>query len=872
MDRGNPDTSLTPSSSSSGSDHTIPETIPGEVTVENVGPDVTEQTEPKLFLGGVDRTQSPDTIQVSVDVHAADSGKRAKPASNSAFQRVKRLSQIRRDLASGKRQLKTKEIAKAYGPEMASTPGRGLMERLLALSTGRKSKARATTRATSKRTTPQRSRSSSRGEASEDEDARLIRGLESRRQRKFRFEDEDRIDQAERGGPDHADLWRNLTTVVQQGRKYGQLKRTMDESRRSWDDARQHMVPFVAAIAETVLEFERPFFVLRYEVTDPLGQKKVKYRRINDVEDWNSVVFNLNVSGPNTSNHRIIQRGDPEEQKVINPDENDPNLRWIPVDEADARLNPQTDRMREILTAVEGVLITPEVIVKHLENGETVRLSQKGSTQEEPREADGIVHLNVPQRLFGEIAIGSKDIILSTIDGVPTIRLKSGAVVAHDKQKEQWQLFGYNQDQDWPFTTLLRLEDIDARRNLSDEEVDTVFELAKKNQEEKKELEKDLTELVTLLDEREEEITGLKQAAEECKELRKKLEDCELNLALKRSTEPDAGESDDPLGAPAVDSDPREKPIESLNAASQNKMLLSSIELWGKDNNSPPARPWIKASIHACRVLKVNEGIIADFLALRLKPIERNRMGELKGEGKITTLDSFVTQFLENYGKRGSPLSQLRALLTRKMSVHEIQVSAYYEYANRLELDAHEAYVAMDIDRKMWPIIDKVLVVSAYFSAVPAELSQHLMLEDVDSLEQATKESRKWANALVDSRGRSALGAVVGGAQGGQGRGQGQNGQNRRGDRQQQHQNQHQGGQQQRGQRDQQERQPPPANGGQQGGQGGGQGGQDGQQQDRPRDALCRQCRGLETPPVSCDHCRKCGNSGHRAWQCRKRS
>ena len=70
--------------------------------------------------------------------------------------------------------------------------------------------------------------------------------------------------------------------------------------------------------------------------------------------------------------------------------------------------------------------------IKYLENGETVRLSQKGSTQEEPREADGVVHLNVPQAKFGEIAIGSKDLILSTIDGVPTIRLKSGAIVAHN--------------------------------------------------------------------------------------------------------------------------------------------------------------------------------------------------------------------------------------------------------------------------------------------------------------------------------------------------------------------------------------------------------------------------------------------------------
>ena len=252
-------------------------------------------------------------------------------------------------------------------------------------------------------------------------------------------------------------------------------------------------------------------------------------------------------------------------------------MRWMPVTEASVRLNPQTDRMRQILNTVETSLITPEVIIKHLDNGETVRLFQTGSTQdEEPKDSDGVVHMNVPQAKFTEMAVGKKDIVLTVIDGVPTLRLKSGAIVVFDKRTELWQLYGFNSDQDWPFTTLLRLEDIDAHRNLSDDEINMIFEIAKRNKEVNRELERDLAAHSALLEEKEEEIAELKKAAEECEDLRKKLEDCELNLALKRSTEPDKDDPEDPLGAPAVKVDPIEKPIETLGAASQNKMLQSS--------------------------------------------------------------------------------------------------------------------------------------------------------------------------------------------------------------------------------------------------------------------------------------------------------
>ena len=878
MDRLGEDRWVEPNEEPEESDGDV--TIPENISVEDLGSDLDAENESQLFRGDAVRTSgtlSPDTIETVVEVHRTDTGERSKRTKEGAFHRAKRLSQIRRDFKSGKRQLKTSQIARAYGPEMA-TPGRAMWDRLRAKSAERKSQARATSRATTARaasiatakpSSMQGSRSSSR-EASEDEETRFIRDANTRRKKKFRWADGDNADST---GPDHVELWRSLQTRLQAGQKYEDLVKRMTQLVKSWEDAKPHMVPFVAAVTETVLEFEQPFFVLRYEVVDPLGGTKVQYKRINDAEEWNSAAINVNVHGPNTRNHKIIQRGDPEENTVIYPNENDKSLRWLPVEVAATRLKPNTNRMREMLAAVEAVLITPEIIIKYLENGETVRLAQKGSTQDQdPTDADGVVHLNVPQSEFAEIAIGRKDLILSTIDGVPTIRTKSGAIVAHDRRSETWKLFGYSTDQDWPFTTLVRLEDIDAHRNLSDEEIDRVFKVATVCKEENKRLERDLADCADILDEKEEEIADLKRAVKECDELRKKLEECQLNLALKRSTEPDDDIADDPLGAPTVEVDPREKPITTLGAASQNKMLLSSIELWGKDSTSPPARPWIKASVQTCKILNVNEDIIADFLAMRLKPIERNRMGELKSEGKIYSLDSFTTQFLENYGKRGSPLSQLRGLLTRKMSVHEIQISAYYEYANRLELDAHEAYVSMGIDREIWPVIDKVVVLSAYLSAVPAELSQFLILEDVETMEVATKESRKWANALVDSRGRSALGAVVGGAQGGNGgQGPGQNGQNRRGNRQ----NQNQGGhhQQHRQPEQQQPRQAAAGNGGQQGGpqeaQGGQQGGQD-RQQDGPRDALCRRCRELENPPASCDHCRKCLKSGHRAYQCRK--
>merc|ERR1712045_984104 len=105
---------------------------------------------------------------------------------------------------------------------------------------------------------------------------------------------------------------------------------------------------------------------------------------------------------------------------------------------------------------------------------------------------------------------------------------------------------------------------------------------------------------------------------------------------------------------------------------------------------------------------------------MRLKATEKIQMAELLGEGKITDIPSFVTQFLEKYGKKQSPLNLLRTLLNRKMTVQEVQTHDYYSFAHALERDAHEAYFGLGLtDRDLWPVVDKIVVVSAFLSAVP---------------------------------------------------------------------------------------------------------------------------------------------------------
>ena len=699
-----------------------------------------------------------------------------------------------------------------------------------------------------------RSRDSSLGESSEDEDTRDLRRISSKFTpgRQFRYEDE--ASERERQSAKAQMQLQDIVQTYALGKDAKRMKELEAQNKATWEENEKHYNPYVSAIDESIVDVNNTFYVMRYETQNPLGVKTTHYRVINNAEEWNALQYSIRMTAASQADQiRLILKTDPDADKIIVPDKNTPRLRWIPVEVAVRRIDATTEKMRSAVNAIESELITPRLIYKYDESGKIERLEQLGSTQEKPKESDGVLHLNVPQDQFSTLAIGPRDIIMSTVDGIPTIRDICGGVIIWHKNAEKYMFYGYNDElDDWPLTTLQSAKEIDSLRRISHEECERILEIA---QDRHDSLRKAKKAIVNLNNQVGEKVDMIEAMVDQVERLNKKVEELELQVALARSEDPKEDSPKDPLGAPPVKVDPKEDQILTLKEASNNKMLMSTIELWGKSGNTA-ARPWLKAAMVTCQQLKVNEDIVPQFLTMRLKATEKIQMAELLGEGKITDIPSFVTQFLEKYGKKQSPLNLLRTLLNRKMTVHEVQTHDYYSFAHALERDAHEAYFGLGLtDRDLWPVVDKIVVVSAFLSAVPSTLSNHLMLEDVETLEAAAKESRKWATSLVDSGGRAALAAVVGNAQAGNEDHRGNGGRDGR---------RHRGGRQQANQQQEQPRQEPNAGAARQDGE------QEGEGQKDSLAALCRNCKEATPRPDKCRHCKFCLVEGHRMNKCWK--
>ena len=639
---------------------------------------------------------------------------------------------------------------------------------------------------------------------------------------------------------------------------------TSSESRtereeRQWEESKDQFVPFLKMVDELALDHVNTFYLLTYTTRSPLGVKTNHFMPIRGFGDYKAECSRLKSMGNVVGEHSMILKTDPEPDRII-PDKDNPREKFVPVSVA-LRGEAFSDEMKDTLNAsfaAEDELRTPRILRLYDKEGEYKAIKVKGPTHEDPKEEDGVLHINVRKEDIADIELGPKDIMISSVDGVPTFRDQSGTFCFFDKKRDRWVTNSTDTLKEWPLTFFTKFTDLEEHRRNTYAELGQALKVCEEKAAKNKGYRQTIANLQNALAANR---TVIDELMNHNRELQKKLEECEKHREELKKKPVDSDDSedddapDDALGATPVPVNLDEPEITTLATATNNKLLNTSIEMWGA-TGSIAARPWLKASLYTCHSLRVSPKIIPLFLVNKLKATERSKMGELCSEGKITDIATFCTQFLEIYGKKLSPLSQLRDLLKRKMTAAEITKNDYYSFGNRLENDIHEAYNGLGLkDKSLWPTFDGIIALSAYLGAVPSKLAEHLMLIEVETLEAAVRESRKWANAVHDS-GQS-LAATVGHVGTG---GQGQRGQGGRrggrfgGRRQQQNQPPAQDSQAQ------QQQQATGASGASQ------EGGKDGNR----RPPLCRKCRALKDPPASCRHCRICFGP-HFAHECPKR-
>ena len=632
-----------------------------------------------------------------------------------------------------------------------------------------------------------------------------------------------------------------------------------EREERQWEESKDQFVPFLKMVDELALDHVNTFYLLTYTTRSPLGVKTQHFLPIQGFSDYKAECSRLKAMGNVVGEHNMILKTDPDPDRII-PDKDNPREKFVPVSVA-LRGEAFSEEMKDTLHATFGAeddLRTPRILRLYDEEGEYKAIKVKGPTHADPKEEDGVLHINVRKEDIADIELGPRDIMISSVDGVPTFRDRSGTFCFFDKKRNRWVTNSSDTLKEWPLTFFTKFTDLEEHRRNTYAELGQALKVCEEKAAKNKGYRQTIAKLQNALAAN---GTVIDELMAENRELQKKLDECEKHREELKRSPADSDDSDDEdaptdaLGPMPVPVNPNEPEITTLAAATNNKLLNTSIEMWGAAS-SMAARPWLKASLYTCFSLRVSPHVITPFLINKLKAIERTKMGELSSEGKITDIATFSRQFLEIYGKKLSPLSQLRDILKRKMTAGEITKHDYYNFGNKLENDIHEAYNGLGLkDKSLWPTFDGIIALSAYLGAVPSKLAEHLMLIEVETLEAAVRESRKWANAVHDS-GQS-LAATVGHVGTGGQRQQGQGG--RRGGR--------------FGGRRQQQNQPPAQdsqNQQQQQATGAGGASQEGGKKGDRKLPLCRKCRQLKDPPASCRHCRICFGP-HFAHECPKR-
>ena len=626
--------------------------------------------------------------------------------------------------------------------------------------------------------------------------------------------------------------------------------RTSEREEREWRESEENFVPYLKMIDELALDHLTTFYILTYKTRSPLGVERTHYLPIQSFSDYKAECTRLKAEGNVIGHHSMILKTDPDTEIIV-PDKDNPREKFVPVEVA-LRADAFSDEMKATLPATfwaEDELRTPRILRLYDKEGEYKAVTVKGLTHKDPKEEDGILHINVRMEDIGEIDLGPKDIVIASVDGVPTFRDQSGTFCFYDKKKGRWITNSSETHKEWPETLFTRFTELKKHRRNSYAELGQALkvceEKAEKNTGYRRKIANQANELAS-------SRAVIDELNDQLRELKKRLEECEKHRDKMRKKAEDSEDSDDDNAPGAVLGptprvNPNEPEITTLAAATNNKTLNTSIEMWGAAG-SVAARPWLKSSTFTCESLRVAPEVIPLFLINKLKVHERTKMGELSAEGKITDMATFTKQFLEIYGKKLSPFSQLREMSKRKMTAAEVAKNEYYGFGNRLENDMHEAFNGLGLDKAHWPIFDSILTLSAYLGAVPVKLAEYLILQEVETLEEAVRESRKWANAVHDS-GQSLAASVGHVGTGGQ-QGQG----SRRGG--------HFGG------RRQQQNQPPAQDSQNQQPQQQETGAGGANQEGGKRLPLCRKCRRKKDPPKSCKHCRICGSEDHFAYKC----
>ncbi len=236
---------------------------------------------------------------------------------------------------------------------------------------------------------------------------------------------------------------------------------------------------------------------------------------------------------------------------------------------------------------------------------------------------------------------------------------------------------------------------------------------------------------------------------------------------------------------------------------------LKLVDRWGEEMpHKVTARTWLMATARDLRELRVSPDIIHKVLISRLLGNEKLEMQELLDDGKITSLRTFAACFLGRYGDKLSAVQKLRKLMTTKMTEEEVGQQEYNRYGHMLLKIAHAAYQELGLRIDTWEDVDKVVVVNAYLFGVPDKLSEQLMMEQLETMDQAMEKSVKWAQSQGGlSRQNRGIYAV-------------QTGYKPKGD---------------------------------------------------PTKFLCKRCKKKVPLPVKCDHCYFCFSQGHISAKCTKR-
>ncbi len=286
------------------------------------------------------------------------------------------------------------------------------------------------------------------------------------------------------------------------------------------------------------------------------------------------------------------------------------------------------------------------------------------------------------------------------------------------------------------------------------------------------------------------------------------------------------------------------------------------------------AREWLNRAVRRLRYAGIDHSIAAMVLETRLGDEESLSLEAiLSDDDDLVNFSVFCEKFLERFGSKESPMALLRGLQKAKMTSDQVTKLEFLEFGTGLERTAERCYRKMCIRRELWPELNRVLVLSAFMQGVPPEVTEHLLVQECESLEVSYKKARDFLQAkrfANKSKEQASVGYVK--YKKWQGRGnQPPSGPNQQRNNVQNHNNTGATGGGNAKQRPQQASRQ---------GQSHGRGQRPNQEARQsysqvlqgetapPADLLCTDCRNRTNPPDACDHCRKCKRRGHNAKEC----